>query len=119
MYKGIAASRRCSPSHVTGLEMLFGASLFLVTSPDIPDWIKNNAGWWADQTISDSEFVGGIEFLIDEGLISVSSSPSSIIEPEIPEWIKNTARWWSENQISDEEFMKSIQYLVNKGIIRV
>ena len=96
-----------------------GSISFVVTSPDIPDWIKNNAGWWADQTISDSEFVGGIEFLIDEGLISVSSSPSSIIEPEIPEWIKNTARWWSENQISDEEFMKSIQYLVNKGIIRV
>ncbi len=96
-----------------------GTISFVVISPEVPDWIKNNARWWSDETISNSEFVGGIEFLIKEGLISVSSSPSSIDEPEIPDWIKNNARWWSDNQISDEEFMKSIQYLVNKGIIRV
>ena len=23
----------------------------------IPDWVKNNAGWWADGTIDDSSFV--------------------------------------------------------------
>ncbi len=33
---------------------------------------KNNAGWWADGTITDGEFVNGIQHLIKSGLISVS-----------------------------------------------
>ena len=28
--------------------------------PPIPVWIKNNAGWWADDKISDSDFLFGI-----------------------------------------------------------
>ena len=39
----------------------------------IPDWIKNNAGWWADGQIDDSSFVEGIQFLIKEGLMKLSS----------------------------------------------
>jgi hypothetical protein len=35
----------------------------------IPDWIKNNAGWWADGQIDDSSFVEGIQFLIKEGQV--------------------------------------------------
>jgi len=29
-------------------------------SQSIPKWIKNNAAWWSDQQISDSDFVAGI-----------------------------------------------------------
>ena len=35
----------------------------------IPDWIKKNAGWWADGSIDDDSFIQGIQFLIKEGLI--------------------------------------------------
>ena len=38
----------------------------------IPDWIKNNAGWWADGQIDDTSFVDGIQFLIKEGFIKLS-----------------------------------------------
>ena len=38
---------------------------------EIPAWIKNNAGWWADDLIGDSDFVSGIQYLITEGIISV------------------------------------------------
>ena len=38
---------------------------------EIPSWIKNNAGWWADGTIDDTAFVQGIQFLIKEGILSV------------------------------------------------
>ena len=31
----------------------------------VPDWIKNTAGWWAENKISDGEFLKGINFLID------------------------------------------------------
>ena len=37
----------------------------------IPDWIKNNAGWWADGQIDDGSFVSGLQFLIKEGVIKV------------------------------------------------
>ena len=40
---------------------------------EIPSWIKNNAGWWADGSIDDDSFVGGIQFLIEEGIMRISS----------------------------------------------
>ena len=40
-------------------------------SQQIPAWIKNNAGWWADGQIPDSAFVDGIQFLIKEGIIVI------------------------------------------------
>ena len=43
------------------------------TGNEIPQWIKNNAGWWADGSISDSDFVQGIQFLIKEGIMRISS----------------------------------------------
>ena len=42
-------------------------------SDAIPSWIKNTAGWWAEDQISETEFVNSIEYLIDSGIIQVSS----------------------------------------------
>jgi hypothetical protein len=93
---------------------------FVVSNPIIPDWIKNNAKWWSSDTVSDTEFIDGLEYLIEQGLITIPSGTSiSVSEQEIPSWIKNNAKWWSNDQISDEDFVKSIQYLVKKGIIRI
>jgi phosphonate transport system substrate-binding protein len=39
----------------------------------IPEWIKNNADWWVDGTVDDATFLNGIEFLIESGVINVSS----------------------------------------------
>jgi len=38
----------------------------------VPDWIKNNAGWWADGQIDEDEFVNSLKFLIQEGIIDIS-----------------------------------------------
>ena len=35
----------------------------------IPDWIKNNARWYADGVIDDSTFIDGIEYMIEEEII--------------------------------------------------
>ncbi len=40
---------------------------------EIPAWIKNNAGWWADGQIDDNSFVQGIQFLIKEGIMKIST----------------------------------------------
>jgi len=37
----------------------------------IPSWIKNNAKWWADGQISEDDFVGGIKWLVEQGIIKV------------------------------------------------
>ncbi|MBA4718494.1 MAG: phosphate/phosphite/phosphonate ABC transporter substrate-binding protein [Nitrosopumilus sp.] len=39
----------------------------------VPDWIKTNAGWWAEGTVDDATFLDGIEFLIENKIINVSS----------------------------------------------
>ena len=41
------------------------------SSSEIPDRIKNNAGWWADGSIDDASFVQGIQFLVQEGILRV------------------------------------------------
>ena len=38
----------------------------------IPSWIKNNAGWWADDKISDSDFLSGIKFLVETKIVKIS-----------------------------------------------
>ena len=37
----------------------------------VPTWIKNNAGWWGEGLISDTEFVNGIQYLINNGIIRI------------------------------------------------
>ena len=39
---------------------------------DIPDWVKNTAGWWATDAISEEEFVNAIEFLVNKNIIKIS-----------------------------------------------
>jgi len=89
------------------------------SNPEIPDWIKNNTNWRSSTPISDSEFIGGIEDLIEEGLITSPTERSLVHEQEIPNWIKNNAKWWADELISDEDFVQLIQYLIKKGIILI
>ena len=44
---------------------------------NVPEWIKNNAGWWADDQIDDSSFLQGIQFLIKEGIMVIPSTETS------------------------------------------
>ncbi|MEJ2272051.1 MAG: phosphate/phosphite/phosphonate ABC transporter substrate-binding protein [Candidatus Bathyarchaeota archaeon] len=44
----------------------------------VPEWVKNNAAWWAEGTVDDQTFLNGIEFLINEGVINVSSEDSTV-----------------------------------------
>ena len=87
----------------------------------VPDWIRNNAEWWAIGEINDSTFVSGIEFMLKNDIIRVSNiSPSeNISEEEIPSWIRNSAHWWSQDLISEEEFVNSLKFLIQQGVITI
>ena len=87
----------------------------------VPIWIKNNAGWWSQELIEDSDFIAGIEYLIQQEIITLTDTATletSSVDV-IPKWIKNNAGWWTENLISEQEFIDSIQWLISNGIIRV
>ncbi len=105
--------------HLSHNDIAVGAVSFTVLHQSVPDWIKNNAKWWSIDTISDSEFVDGLEELIDKGIIKIPSTESSLSGTIIPEWIKTTAQWWSNNDISDDDFLFAVEYLIKIGIIRI
>ena len=88
---------------------------------EIPVWIKNNAGWWADGSIDDTSFVQGIQFLVQEGFmkIPVTEQGSGTASNEIPVWIKNNAGWWADGSIDDTSFVQGIQFLVQEGFMKI
>jgi len=49
-------------------------------SDAVPAWVKNTAGWWADDQISEAEFVNSMEYLIGSGIIDVSSQSFGVTE---------------------------------------
>jgi hypothetical protein len=85
----------------------------------VPNWIKNNAKWWADDSIDDQTFVGSVQFLINENIIQVDTKEKSNQEQKIPIWIKNNAKWWADGMISDDDFLQGIKFLANNGIINI
>ena len=100
--------------------ILVSSTSFSVLSPNVPEWVKNNANWWADGSITESEFIDGLESLIDQGIIRVSTiEVTDSFNTGVPDWIKTTAKWWSNDQITTDDFLLSIEFLIKKGIIRI
>ncbi len=63
---------------MNGIQYLIKEKIIQITSstqdssPEnnkIPEWIKNNAGWWAEGIIDDEAFVNGIQYLVEHGVI--------------------------------------------------
>jgi hypothetical protein len=107
------------PQETVSFDVTVGDEEFVEESA-IPKWIKNNAGWWADGTITDSDFITGIQYLIQQDILAVPQA--SVTEPQeegIPDWIKNNAGWWAQGLISDDDFLNGIQYLIGIGLISI
>jgi len=86
----------------------------------VPDWVRNNAEWWASGAITDSTFVTGIEFMLDNNIIMIPNIPSGDVSgDEIPDWIRNNAHWWSQDLISEDEFVNALKFLIQEGIIKI
>jgi len=131
VYYGVYTPSLTDHPHVnifgTIKNMEFDAS-FVIEKPEqgtlqsysIPDWIRNNALWWSEGGINDSDFVSGLQFLIKEGIMQVPQTESDTTTSEgIPSWIKNNAGWWAQGQISDDDFIKGVQFLIQNGILKV
>ena len=108
--------------HVIALVLSF--SIFVLIIPNtfaesVPDWVKNTAGWWATDQISETEFVNAVEFLVKENIIQVNVSQTSETSDGVPEWVKNTAGWWATDQISETEFVNAVEFLIESGLINI
>ena len=114
---------------------IIGSSILIPNSSaqeetQIPSWIKNVAGWWANNEISEKEFLAGIEYLINNNIISIyfmpcggaaaiANSDPTLEAKLIPDWVKNNAGWWATDQIEDTDFINGIEYLIKKDILGI
>ena len=92
---------------------------FRTSAEKVPSWIKNNAGWWANDDIDDDSFIQGIQFLIKEKILEINETTTADKSDKIPAWVKNNAGWWAEGQITESDFLSGITHLVKTGIISV
>ena len=88
---------------------------------NVPEWVKNTAGWWATNQIDDSTFLQGIQYLIKEGIMVIppTETSESSGSQEVPSWIKNNAGWWADGQIDDSSFVSGLQWLISNGIMKI
>ncbi|QMU55400.1 MAG: hypothetical protein GKS07_11175 [Nitrosopumilus sp.] len=94
---------------------LFGT---FANAEEIPSWVKNNAQYWADDSIDDATFINALQFLIAEQIITIPETEVTENQSgEIPSWIKNNVQYWAQDAITDLDFINGIQYLIANGII--
>jgi len=83
--------------------MLIVGTVTTAQAEDVPDWVKNNAKWWAEGKISEQEYLDAIKFLIDNQIIKIKTLPLLLTE--------------SENDLvsTDENFLEALQVQFSSG----
>ena len=89
------------------------------TETSIPDWIKNNAGWWATGQIDKNSYVLGLQWLITNEIIKIPITEQGIQSETsiIPEWVKTNAGWWATGEIDENSYVLGLQWLISNGIM--
>ena len=90
---------------LTGIEYLINNNIILLHSipcnekiesqyedtKSVPDWIKNNASWWSDNLIDDTDFINGLQYLIKHKIVKIDNK--KILGPVPLEDIKFSSTW--------------------------
>lgn len=58
------------------IPMNIDGSILVNDNLQIPNWLRNNAKWWSDGSIQDSDFTSGVEFMIKQKIITFSEKNS-------------------------------------------
>jgi hypothetical protein len=99
----IKFSKKLSIIFTISLIGLFSFSVTVsATDSSIPEWVKNNAKWWSEGTISESDYITALEYLIQNGIINL---PTPITEV--------TA---AQTMYSDEERAQSFRVVISNII---
>jgi len=87
---------------------------------NIPSWIKNNAKWWSEGQIGDSDFVKGIQYLIEENIMQIpKTKQTSESDQNIPTWIKTNVKKWYANWIQEIIKFETETIEVEKSLLKV
>ena len=112
-------------------------------TPQIPDWYRNNARWWENATLSDNTFLRGLEYGIEQGIITLPTTIASPVyrqildwldelsaptqtqngaandspSPQVPAWYLTHVKRWAAGEFSDEEFLASVKHLIDLGLV--
>jgi len=49
------------------------------TDSTIPEWVKNNAMWWSEGSISEADYIKSLEYLITNGVIQIPIPITEVI----------------------------------------
>ena len=64
---------------VLGLVISLGLVSVYAQNEPIPKWIKGVAAFWAEDKISDAEFIEALEFLINQNVIKISDQNNIVV----------------------------------------
>ena len=84
-----------------------GSSASSQTEQSVPAWVKNTAGWWADDLISETEFVNSLQYLIEVGIIVVpqaEKAETTLKIPGYPDWLINNPSWQTAREVTNSDF---------------
>jgi len=70
----------------------------------VPDWVKNNAKWWSEGSITEADYIKSLEYLITQGIVQI---PIPITEV--------TA---AQTALSDDERAQSFVVHFSDGLIQ-
>ena len=68
--------------------LVIGTSFVMfVDGSSIPSWIKNNAKWWAEGQITESDYISSLQYLVNQGILIIPitevTAASTISDNEI------------------------------------
>ena len=50
----------------------------------VPDWVKNNAKWWSEGSITETDYIKSLEFLITQGIIQIPIPITEVTAAQTP-----------------------------------
>ena len=81
------------------------------TGSGVPAWVKNNASWWANDVIGDSDFVLAIQYLISQRIIQVDSSKVNVSTTIIEEESTDTSLRLEPKNITKPEIRGFLNFI--------
>lgn len=64
---------------VMAFAILVSFSANFASAETVPEWVKNNALWYGQEVISESEFLNAMKFLIEQGVLVIEIEQEPII----------------------------------------
>ena len=60
----------------------FSSSISFAEEDYVPDWLKDTAGFWAENKISDQDFLQSLQYLIDNDFLLIPHDKNLTFEPD-------------------------------------